>query len=352
MSADDFLRRYKGDLSSKTPYERRYVEKVLAHVDGLDWDAVSPQTTFVDREGRRRRIDFTIIEGEWVRIAIEVDGFDKTGRGSGMTRTEFADWSRREQEINEQGYRVIRVANSLIDREPDRCRRCVDLTLKQQRRVAEMIAEAGREIGDAERAQLEREALTPGENQELEEILSSQAKSIEQLRAQLGEEVDRRQAAEGARRKAVRLAGGLVAALALVVIAAVTVVAVTSGGSAESLGKTAADGSAAKPLCAKAKTWKKASGLIGQRAVLRGRVVEASFKESSSGSPTFLTIGNAFPDPQRLEVVIWGRNRDRFDPGPEDQFADSVMAVAGEVGEYRGTPQIELRSPNAAAVCS
>jgi very-short-patch-repair endonuclease len=199
MSADEFLRVNAAALSRDTAYERRYVEEVLTRVANLDWGAVNPQTPFNDADGRRRYIDFTITEGDFVRIAIEVDGYDKTGQGHGMSRREFADWSRREQAIVSAGYRLIRVANTPVDREPERCARTVELVLKRERALdawLRTMSSTQRPSPETARRELAAELLGPDERDELRRLAATHAQAIAELEQRLSSEIARREAAE------------------------------------------------------------------------------------------------------------------------------------------------------------
>jgi hypothetical protein len=128
---------------------------------------------------KRRHIDFAVLEGDTVRIAIEVDGFDKTGSGRGMSRVEFVEWSRREQAMVAAGWRPIRVANALVDREPDRCARTVERVLKRERELARRLTAlpmVERADADGARRRLAGELLTPSERKELRELAAVHAK--------------------------------------------------------------------------------------------------------------------------------------------------------------------------------
>lgn len=352
MTLDEFLSANEGLFSSKTPYERKYVEKVLAYAKGLDWSTVSAQTTFLDSTGVNRRIDFTIIEGDAVRIAIEVDGYDKTGTGSGMTHDEFADWSLREMEIAAQGYRVVRVANRLVDREPDRCTRCVELVLKRERALAEkldqMAPESRPSLEDA-RVRYDDELLTPAER---DEIASSQSRAIEQLRDELGKSLDRE---EHLKQGAANGAGSgrrpfwvYVAAVCAFALSAGVAIAVVSCGVGDS---TSSNGSNSSSLCQNAKPWASAAGQVGERVTITGPVEGTRFAIRTKGKPTYLNIGNAFPSKDRFVALIWERNRDAFSSAPEDAYDGVTVAVQGTVKMYEGVPQIAVASPEQIAIC-
>lgn len=87
-----------------------------------------------------------------------------------------------------------------------------------------------------------------------------------------------------------------------------------------------------------------AAGFVGQRAVVRGRVVNAVFASSTGGQPTFLNVDRAYPD-QPFDVVVWGRDRSRFEEPPEVAYLNEKICVAGRVDEHEGVPRIEVRVP-------
>ena len=78
---------------------------------------VRPQTRFVDDAGVPRRIDFTIAEGPYVNVAIEVDGFRKDGRDPDYEH--FEKWLQREAQIVRRGWTLLRFANRTVQRSPD-----------------------------------------------------------------------------------------------------------------------------------------------------------------------------------------------------------------------------------------
>ncbi|HLS16563.1 MAG TPA: hypothetical protein VK049_01860 [Paenalcaligenes sp.] len=76
-------------------YEELFVVNVLSQITDLDFSTVRAQYPFKDLDGRQRYCDFVIKEGS-IRIAIEVDGYDKTNSGRGMSHDQFVDWQRRQ----------------------------------------------------------------------------------------------------------------------------------------------------------------------------------------------------------------------------------------------------------------
>jgi len=84
--------------------------------------------------------------------------------------------------------------------------------------------------------------------------------------------------------------------------------------------------------------------VVGQRAVVCGTVVNVTFAREIGGQPTFLNLERAYPE-QPFDVVIWGRNRERFHPPPEMAYDDERICVAGRVTTHEGTPRIEVSTP-------
>jgi hypothetical protein len=97
--------------------------------------------------------------------------------------------------------------------------------------------------------------------------------------------------------------------------------------------------------CRAAASWVRAVSLEGSVATLTGKVASTKFASSSNGSPTFLDIGHAYPNPNRLSIVIWIENRAAFGR-PEIRYRGRTVCVRGLVSDYNGSPEIILRSPS------
>ena len=136
MTWEKFIQQHREALAGSSRFELLFAETVLPRVIGLDPANVHPQHPFRDDDGRQRRIDFAIIEGERVRLAIEVDGFDKRGRGSGMSKQEFSDFLGREASLTRQGWTVLRFANVQVRDHPDRCVLQISESLWRARNLA------------------------------------------------------------------------------------------------------------------------------------------------------------------------------------------------------------------------
>jgi hypothetical protein len=76
---------------------------------------------------------------------------------------------------------------------------------------------------------------------------------------------------------------------------------------------------------------------------VKARVSQATYARTSAGGPTFLDLGNRYPNRNRLTLLIWGRNRTNFPSAPERMFRRGRLVCAqGVVSTYRGVPQIEV----------
>jgi very-short-patch-repair endonuclease len=146
LTPDEFIRINR--TSFESPYEEYFVRRVLSKVPGLDLSKIECQTPFRCL-GRDGRCDFTL--NDQVRIAFEVDGYDKTGRGAGMTPSEFVDWHLREGCLKEQGWTVLRFANTQVRDGAGWCAQNIGLVLKNERAKA-----GGASLTDKETLELRR----------------------------------------------------------------------------------------------------------------------------------------------------------------------------------------------------
>lgn len=131
MNLNDWRKKNRPYFGSE--YETQFVDTVLPLVKGLNLDALSAQYPFRDRDGRQRYCDFVIHENDNVRIAIEIDGYDKRRTGEGMSHVDFVDWQRRQAALTSLGWYVLRFANRDVREEPKRCAEHISLLLKYLR---------------------------------------------------------------------------------------------------------------------------------------------------------------------------------------------------------------------------
>ena len=90
-------------------------QKVIQIVPGLNPNGDAAKA--VSNQGRELHMDFAI-EVEGVRIAIEVEGWDKSGEQR-KEQAEHDDFNRRIQSLEADGWRVMTVTNAQFMADPD-----------------------------------------------------------------------------------------------------------------------------------------------------------------------------------------------------------------------------------------
>jgi very-short-patch-repair endonuclease len=385
MTFEEFIERNGARLQRESAFELKFARLVFPHVDDLDFARVAIQKPFQDSMGKNRRIDFVIEEGASVRIAIEVDGWDKSGRGTGMSKPEFEDYNRREADMSGAGWTVLRFANTLFMREPLNCARNITLVLRRERSKAaaagavSLPAGTGEELSALERAELadlesRREAALRLLEVELTKV-KAEASSMQKVViaaavivvvvAGMAMLLVSRPVAQSAFPDSFSTWPGIPASVPpaasledsvsvtvppLVieepepsppVAAPQTLLSSPVVGAAEAVAEPAG-----VEFCEGAINWQEARGREGDVVRIRGPVVGARYLEAVNGSPTFLDIGRAFPSTNQVSVVIWGRNRARFEPPPEVWFLGKEICLVGEVRITDRRPSMELVDPS------
>lgn len=110
--------------------------------------------------------------------------------------------------------------------------------------------------------------------------------------------------------------------------------------------QSSSDVSAPSNLPENAVDWLMAPQHVGETVSVYGPVVDSEYARTSNGQPTFLDLGTFYPDPDRVSVVIWGKNRGNFSPSPEALYEGKRICVTGEVYVYDGVCNIEATSPD------
>ena len=88
--------------------------------------------------------------------------------------------------------------------------------------------------------------------------------------------------------------------------------------------------------------WDEARYHIGENVIVCGLVADTDYAFGASGKPTFLNIGKPYPDPERLIVIIYIQNRQKFSQPPEIYFKNKNICVTGLLTENMGILQIEV----------
>ncbi len=84
---------------------------------------------------------------------------------------------------------------------------------------------------------------------------------------------------------------------------------------------------------------------IGMEKTVCGTVASATYALQTKGRPTFLNLDQPYPR-QIFTVVIWGSDRNKFKDPPEAFFKGKRICVTGIIKDYRGKPEIIVRSPD------
>jgi hypothetical protein len=84
-----------------------------------------------------------------------------------------------------------------------------------------------------------------------------------------------------------------------------------------------------------------ASKHVGDSVTVCGKVAGGIFLEQMENSPTFLSLGAAYPD-QLLTLVIWKDQRAHYEPAPETQYIDKEVCATGKIVIMRERPQIVI----------
>ena len=87
-----------------------------------------------------------------------------------------------------------------------------------------------------------------------------------------------------------------------------------------------------------------AASHIGESATVCGLVASAKYAANSRAQPTFLDMGQPYPN-QPFVAVIFGTDRAKFGK-PEATLSGKRICVTGQVRNYRGKPEIIVSDPS------
>jgi hypothetical protein len=390
------LKKWLGLYGSKladSKYERLFTEQVLPLVAELDLQALHAQHPFVDGDGRNRRCDFAIIEGSDLKIAIEVDGFDKTGSGAGMTPAQFVDWQRRQNSLMLQGWELLRFANTDVRDHPKKCAEHLSLLLRNARNKQShqrQLEERIRQIEGQIQLRIAEERATygsppPASRQELTELrrLLDSAKQTNKLSEQEKSRLKQLEAVQ----QDVRTLTRETSTMKTTIWAMTTLIAfilglwifTTSRGTTHSVhgnaGEVALTHQPSNPIsaapspraelitptsspasvrktstdlpagtsCEQPLSWQQATSLVGTTVAIAGPITRVTERTDVKGQPVFITVGLPFPSKDRLDIVIWGNRRGQFSDVLQQELRGRSACFFGEVTEHDGLPQMVLR---------
>ena len=138
--------------------------------------------------------------------------------------------------------------------------------------------------------------------------------------------------------------------IVLVVLAAGGTLALVGCGSSTGPSNSPSASPSSEPTAMSAYPWSEAGAQVGKTATFSGPVVATIYEKALEGHPTFLNVGVDYPDPARLTVIIWEKDRAAFPEAPEDMYAGKTIQVTGAVIEYQKAPAIEVSWPDAIEV--
>lgn len=83
----------------------------------------------------------------------------------------------------------------------------------------------------------------------------------------------------------------------------------------------------------------------GQNLMIEGPVAEISILNDSTGSPSFVDVGEAYPSTYRISVVVWEEHYDDVAEALNAVSIGDIIFVEGYIEMYDGVPQIEVTDP-------
>lgn len=98
-----------------------------------------------------------------------------------------------------------------------------------------------------------------------------------------------------------------------------------------------------EPLSSKKGQWNtvEVKENIGKKGKVCGTVVATKYHIKGQGSPTFVNLDRKFPN-QVFSFTIWESDRKNFSYEPEKELLGKQVCVTGKIGEYKGTPKMEI----------
>lgn len=84
---------------------------------------------------------------------------------------------------------------------------------------------------------------------------------------------------------------------------------------------------------------------IGQTVTVCGKIFGGRFVSNAVNTPTLLNMGASAPN-NRLTLVIFGEDLKEFPAQPEVHYANQQVCVTGTIVNYKGQPEIILKSPD------
>jgi guanyl-specific ribonuclease Sa len=116
--------------------------------------------------------------------------------------------------------------------------------------------------------------------------------------------------------------------------------------SSSSVPSSRATASAASAKRASVIMWNQAKRYAGSTKTVKGPVKGIKYASSSTGRPTFISIGRNYPNRSRFTVVIWGKYRSAFPSNIATYYRGKTVLVTGRIKMYQGSAQMFVRIPS------
>jgi DNA/RNA endonuclease YhcR with UshA esterase domain len=85
---------------------------------------------------------------------------------------------------------------------------------------------------------------------------------------------------------------------------------------------------------------------IGDSVKFVGKIYGGKYLQSVKGSPTFLNVGDTYPNAP-LTLVIWSDTRNLFKTPPEETYSKGYQEwIIGRLILYKGKPEIVITNPD------
>ena len=112
----EWIKKYQ-NVITHSQFEWDFAKDVLPYVVDLQPSQVIPQYPFTNLDGHACRMDFAVIVDK-VKIAIELEGYDKTNSGRGPTKEEIYDLASRQQALTRGGWESLPIFNAQFKKDP------------------------------------------------------------------------------------------------------------------------------------------------------------------------------------------------------------------------------------------
>lgn len=407
MSPQDWLKNNQNKLGS--PFEEMFFRNVLSRI-AFDFGSLVAQFRFKDFDGKTRYCDFVYQEGNTIRIAIEVDGYDKRGTGTGMSMSDFVDWQRRQAALTSQGWFVLRFANTDVRDIPERCQQHIELLLRSERQKSHYQTRIENAIRDLKHQLSQVQAQARPSKVSKEDHLHL-IKQIDILQHQLQFNLQEKPLTKGEKTLLQRLnesqqqlqeiskennimkttIWSLTTLIAVTILALIfkpdiseiitTITHTTAPVLASmSTGMTSTDnaqqseskvkGSGKENAfdrgrlilvgniphhlpqkrpgssCQNPLSWERAASQIGKNAAIKGNINNILYQNDVRGKPTWIEVRSNPSKVKSLTLLIQGDNWPLFESSLAKLKKNDVVCVEGVVNDYKGSPQIQLSSQN------